>query len=184
MQCILYKIDFWKGFSYVLQIDLHLICTPMLAKFYSCKKWVLQLEALLYSWVLILFPGVLESNLLFPDLALRPNTRQLWIPQLRLYGYKLFLKNWVWLNIVQLHCGVITWEQPIYRVIMCFMLGRNMLRLVIILWERVARKQLVIRFISIGDQIADGFTKAMSVQKLKKFQYNLNLRGLQSNEGC
>jgi hypothetical protein len=22
---------------------MHLICTPMLAKFYSCKKWVLQL---------------------------------------------------------------------------------------------------------------------------------------------
>jgi hypothetical protein len=44
MQCILYKIYFWKGFSYVLQIDMHLICTPMLAKFYSCKKWVLQLR--------------------------------------------------------------------------------------------------------------------------------------------
>jgi hypothetical protein len=44
MQCILYKIDFWKGFSYVLQIDMHLLCTPRLAKFYSCKKWVLQQE--------------------------------------------------------------------------------------------------------------------------------------------
>jgi hypothetical protein len=42
MQCILYKIYFWKGFSYVLQIDMHLICAPMLTKFYSCKKWVLQ----------------------------------------------------------------------------------------------------------------------------------------------
>jgi hypothetical protein len=42
MQCILYKIYFWKGFSYVLQIDMHLICTPMLAKFYSCKKWLLH----------------------------------------------------------------------------------------------------------------------------------------------
>jgi hypothetical protein len=42
MQCILYKIYFWKGFSYVLQIDMHFIGTPMLTKFYSCKKWVLQ----------------------------------------------------------------------------------------------------------------------------------------------
>jgi hypothetical protein len=42
MQCILYKIYFWKGFSYVLQIDMHLICAPMLTKFYSCKKWVLH----------------------------------------------------------------------------------------------------------------------------------------------
>jgi hypothetical protein len=46
MQCILYKIYFWKGFSYVLQIDMHLICTPMLAKFYSCKKWVLHYTVL------------------------------------------------------------------------------------------------------------------------------------------
>jgi hypothetical protein len=42
MQCLLYKIYFWKGFSYVLQIDMQLICAPMLAKFYSYKKWVLQ----------------------------------------------------------------------------------------------------------------------------------------------
>jgi hypothetical protein len=42
MQCILYKIYFWKGFPYVLQNDMHLICAPMLTKFYSCKKWVLQ----------------------------------------------------------------------------------------------------------------------------------------------
>jgi hypothetical protein len=42
MQYILYKIYFWKGFSYVQQIDMHLICAPMLTKFYSCKKWVLQ----------------------------------------------------------------------------------------------------------------------------------------------
>jgi hypothetical protein len=42
MQCILYKIYFWKGFSYALQIDMHLICAPMLTKFYSCKKWVLH----------------------------------------------------------------------------------------------------------------------------------------------
>jgi hypothetical protein len=46
--------------------------------------------------------------------------------------------------------------------------------------ERVAIKQLVIWFISTGDQIADGFTKAMSVQKIKKFQYDLNLGRLQS----
>jgi hypothetical protein len=32
-----------EGFSYVLQIDMHFICTPMWTKFYSCKKWVLQL---------------------------------------------------------------------------------------------------------------------------------------------
>jgi hypothetical protein len=33
---------FLEGFSYVLQIDMHFICTHMWTKFYSCKKWVLQ----------------------------------------------------------------------------------------------------------------------------------------------
>jgi hypothetical protein len=42
MQCILYKIYFWKDFSYVLQIDIQFICTPMWTKFYSCEKWVLH----------------------------------------------------------------------------------------------------------------------------------------------
>jgi hypothetical protein len=46
MQCLLYNIYFWNGFSYILQIDMHLICAPMLTKFYSCKKWVLEVEAI------------------------------------------------------------------------------------------------------------------------------------------
>jgi hypothetical protein len=36
---------FLKGFSYVLQIGMHFICTPMWTKFYSCKKWVLHKHA-------------------------------------------------------------------------------------------------------------------------------------------
>lgn len=41
--------------------------------------------------------------------------------------------------------------------------------------ERVAQKLLDIRFISSGDQIADGFTKAISAAQLRKFRNNLNL---------
>jgi hypothetical protein len=41
--------------------------------------------------------------------------------------------------------------------------------------ERVVRKQLEIRFISTNDQVADGFTKALSLQKFTSFQHNLNL---------
>jgi hypothetical protein len=41
--------------------------------------------------------------------------------------------------------------------------------------ERVAQKLLDIRFISTGDQLADGFTKPMSAAKMKVFQFNLNL---------
>ncbi|KAK1614556.1 hypothetical protein QYE76_020073 [Lolium multiflorum] len=41
--------------------------------------------------------------------------------------------------------------------------------------ERVARKQLVVRFISSKDQIADGFTKVLCSRKLYEFKRNLNL---------
>lgn len=41
--------------------------------------------------------------------------------------------------------------------------------------ERVAQKLLDIRFISTYDQIADGFTKALTMSKLKEFHHNLNL---------
>jgi hypothetical protein len=41
--------------------------------------------------------------------------------------------------------------------------------------ERVARKLLEVRLISIEDQIADGFTKALTMKKLASFRDNLNL---------
>jgi histone deacetylase 1/2 len=41
--------------------------------------------------------------------------------------------------------------------------------------EQVAKKQLQIRFISTKDQVADGFTKALSTPKFEAFKYNLNL---------
>ncbi|KAJ0962982.1 hypothetical protein J5N97_028104 [Dioscorea zingiberensis] len=44
--------------------------------------------------------------------------------------------------------------------------------------ERVAKKQLNIRFVSSKDQIADGFTKALPVQRLEEFKRNLNLARL------
>jgi hypothetical protein len=41
--------------------------------------------------------------------------------------------------------------------------------------ERVFRKLLYIDFVSSKDQVADGFTKALSVQLLENFKNNLNL---------
>ena len=41
--------------------------------------------------------------------------------------------------------------------------------------ERVARKLLGIRFIPIGDQLDDGFTKPLTMRRLDDFKYNLNL---------
>lgn len=44
--------------------------------------------------------------------------------------------------------------------------------------ERVARNLLKVDFVPTGDQVADGFTKALTVQKLENFKYNLNLGNL------
>jgi hypothetical protein len=41
---------FLESFSYVLQFDMHFICTPIWTKFYSCKKWVLQMSKHYFSW--------------------------------------------------------------------------------------------------------------------------------------
>ena len=42
--------------------------------------------------------------------------------------------------------------------------------------ERVANKQLEIRFVHSKDQVADGFTKALPTRNLEEFKRNLNLR--------
>jgi hypothetical protein len=41
--------------------------------------------------------------------------------------------------------------------------------------DHVSQKLLQVRFISTNDQVADGFTKAISQKQLHKFQRNLNL---------
>ena len=41
--------------------------------------------------------------------------------------------------------------------------------------ERVANKELDVRFIHSGDQIADGFTKALPTRRFENFRRNLNL---------
>jgi hypothetical protein len=44
--------------------------------------------------------------------------------------------------------------------------------------ERVMRRLLQIDFVPTGDQVADGFTKAITVRQLENFKHNLNLRRL------
>jgi histone deacetylase 1/2 len=50
--------------------------------------------------------------------------------------------------------------------------------------ERVANKQLEIRFIPSRDQVADGFTKALPTRQFEEFKYNLNLKRVVIEEGC
>jgi hypothetical protein len=42
--------------------------------------------------------------------------------------------------------------------------------------ERVASNRLEVRFVYTKDQVADGFTKPLTLRKLQDFRYNLNLR--------
>lgn len=44
--------------------------------------------------------------------------------------------------------------------------------------ERVAQKQLDIRFVHSKDQVADGFTKALPIRNFEDFKHNLNLMKL------
>jgi len=44
--------------------------------------------------------------------------------------------------------------------------------------ERVASKQLEIRFVTSKNQVADGFTKALPTRNLQEFMHNLNLTKL------
>jgi hypothetical protein len=44
--------------------------------------------------------------------------------------------------------------------------------------DQVGRHLLDVRFISTNDQLADGFTKSMTQQKLLNFRHNLNLHKL------
>jgi hypothetical protein len=41
--------------------------------------------------------------------------------------------------------------------------------------DQVIKKLLDVRFISTSDQIADGFTKPISQQRMVEFRHNLNL---------
>jgi hypothetical protein len=56
------------------------------------------------------------------------------------------------------------------------MLELNILKHIFTLQERIASKQLEIRFIPSKDQVADGFTKALPSQKFEEFKHNLNLK--------
>jgi hypothetical protein len=42
--------------------------------------------------------------------------------------------------------------------------------------EQVMRSLLQIDFVPTGDQVADGFTKPVTVRQLENFKYNLNIR--------
>ena len=44
--------------------------------------------------------------------------------------------------------------------------------------ERVSKKLLEIYYVPTDDQVADGFTKALTVKKLENFKHNLNLARL------
>jgi histone deacetylase 1/2 len=50
--------------------------------------------------------------------------------------------------------------------------------------DRVSKRLLEIRFIPSQDQVADGFTKALTAGQLEESKYNLNLKRVVIEEGC
>ena len=58
------------------------------------------------------------------------------------------------------------------------MLELSIQKWIITLSKRVSRKLLEIEFVPTGDQIADGFTKLLSVWLLENFNVNLNSKAL------
>jgi hypothetical protein len=50
--------------------------------------------------------------------------------------------------------------------------------------DRVSKRLLEIRFIPSQDQVADGFTKALTARQLEEFKHNLNLKRVVIEEGC
>jgi hypothetical protein len=62
MQCILYKIYFWKVFHMYYNLICIFICTPIWTKNnYPCKKWVLQILPL-QNYVV---PKLEQKNVIF-----------------------------------------------------------------------------------------------------------------------
>jgi hypothetical protein len=55
---------------------------------------------------------------------------------------------------------------------------RNILKLIFFVKERVLSNLIQIDFVPTGDQVADGFTKALAVRQLENFKHNLNLARL------
>lgn len=81
---------------------------------------------------------------------------------------------------LRLHClrgnGVTILVQPIAQPIRSFMHTQKHIEVDFhFVRERVTRKLLDIRFIPTGDQLADGFTKPLTMRRLDEFKYNLNL---------
>uniref|UniRef100_A0A8I7B203 Uncharacterized protein n=1 Tax=Hordeum vulgare subsp. vulgare TaxID=112509 RepID=A0A8I7B203_HORVV len=115
----------------------------------------------------------------YQDQALRQNTKHLLILRQKLFGLSLLLKQ----------LGIFHTQTP---CLWCDNIGATYLsgnpvfhartkHIEIdyhFVRERVASKELEIRFIPSKDQVADGFTKALSTSPIEEFKHNLNLRGL------
>jgi len=91
-------------------------------------------------------------------------------------GFRPCCKNLVLIVNRQLSYGVIIWELSIFLLIPFFHARTKHIKDDYhFVRERVAQKLLQIDYVSTGDQVADGFTKPLTVRKLENFKYNLNL---------
>jgi len=118
---------------------------------------------IMFLLVIIWFLGKARNNMLWQDLVLKQNIK-LW-PHLpvSLFGLKIYLKNYNLERSLEWHLYVIIRLLFILAQILSLMKGLNILRLIIISFERklylkTSRLNLLIRMI---DQLADIFTKSL-----------------------
>jgi hypothetical protein len=136
-----------------------------------------QLVGLLSLLEAISSLGVHTSSPLSLSRAQKLNIEQWPTPPQKSFGYSRSYES-LELGLLQLQdFGVIILEQPTCQQTPSFMLEQSTLKSTIhFVRERVAQKLLHVQLIGTGDQVADGFTKPLTVRKLEELKNNLNLR--------
>jgi hypothetical protein len=124
--------------------------------------------------------GLPRNNQLSPGPALKLNTGLLQLPRLKCLGCECFSKNLKYFYLLLILFGVTTLLRLLLLLILCFMLERSILKWIITLFDH----DVLLKFISNADQIADIFTKGLSSarflflkSKLMVLSSPINLRG-------
>jgi hypothetical protein len=134
-------------------------------------QWGGMLSSLVLTWS----PRVHVSKLQFLAVVLKLSTRLLPMPPLSSFGFRLCFVSWRFLNASRLFSGVITSVLHICPQIVFHARTKHVEVDYHFVRERVAQKLLQIKFISSKDQLADIFTKPLSLSLFTGCRRNLNL---------
>ena len=152
----------FKLFQMLTGLAIGMIDTPLAASMFSLAK-----NSSL---------GAVASKQPLLDQALKPNTKLSPTLLLRSSGCSLYFLNLVSPCKHPPFYGVTTLEPLISPPIPSFMLAPNMWKLISTFFrDMVATKQLIVRFISSTDQLADLLTKPISSNRFLQLRTKLNV---------